>query len=259
MNTSARTGTSSRSSSASPSLRRRSVPSATPRRSRRCSIRYPCTSAAPGSTPRITGAAAARRSRRRTRATRRRRTSRLRRRPRRPSSGREGPVADDAAGRKETFSRPRRLRRRLPGHHRDYGDVVLAPDDVAAGRGPTEPAVQRVAVTRALQHPPELDELPGGQVGRQRLKQRLPFERQLHECAEAEQLVQRRAQDRLLAAAARDVRVARVELVLADARVDQRALSVHVLPPLREAPAPPPRTAGGVVRTVELVREDRRR
>src|SRR5207247_7078131 len=62
MSTSARTGTSSKSSSASPSLRRRNAPSAGHRPSRRSSIPFPCTSEAPVSTPPTTGAAVGRRS-----------------------------------------------------------------------------------------------------------------------------------------------------------------------------------------------------
>src|SRR6185312_17414151 len=100
------------------------------------------------------------------------------------------------------------------------------------GRRPTEAAVERVAVTRALHHPAQLHELPGREIGRERLEQALAVERQLHERPEAQQLVQGCAQYRLLPAAARDVGVARIELVLADARVDQRALPVHVLPAL---------------------------
>ena len=65
---------------------------------------------------------------------------------------------------------------------------------------------------------------------------------------------------RLLARAARDVGLARVEQVLADARVDQRALAVHVLLALREPPALPRRAARlRRVRAVEAVREDRLR
>src|SRR5947207_8533563 len=252
MSTSARTGTSSRSSSASPSLRPRSVPSATLRRSRRCSIRCRCISAARGSTPRTTGAAVGRRSPPRTRATpaaaRRRRTLRPRRKPPRPDLGPECPVADDAAGREKTLAGTGRLRGRTAADLREHRAVVVAPDDVPACRRASEPAVQRVAVVRTLQHPAELDELPCAQVGAQRLQQALAVERQLQECAEADQLVERRAQDGLLPASTTDVRVAWVELVLADPRVDQGALPVHVLQPLCEAPAFPSRTAGGVVR-----------
>ena len=64
---------------------------------------------------------------------------------------------------------------------------------------------------------------------------------------------------RLLARAARDVGLGRVELVLADARVDQRPPAVHVLPALGEAPALPCRTALRLERAVEPVREDRLR
>ena len=60
--------------------------------------------------------------------------------------------------------------------------------------------------------------------------------------------------------AAGEVRLRRVELVLADARVDQRALPVHVLPAFLEAPAlPGTRTGRRSRRAVEAVGEDRLR
>jgi len=66
--------------------------------------------------------------------------------------------------------------------------------------------------------------------------------------------------EKLLARAARHVGLARVEHVLADARVDQRALAVQVLLALREAPALPLRAARlRRERAVEAVRADRLR
>ena len=62
--------------------------------------------------------------------------------------------------------------------------------------------------------------------------------------------------DRLLSGAARDVGVRRIELVRPDPRVDERALAVHVLGALLEAPALPALAASGLVRAVEPVRED---
>src|SRR4029453_1361529 len=62
-----------------------------------------------------------------------------------------------------------------------------------------------------------------------------------------------RLQDVLVALAAGDVALTRVEQVLAHARIDERALPVHVLLAGLEAPAGPARTPRlGAVRAVEL-------
>src|SRR6266508_1227775 len=94
MNTSAPTGTSSKSSSGSPTPRRRRAPSAAPHLSRRSCIPYRSISAARASTRPTTGRAAARRRPRRSRATpgrasrAKRKTSPPKRKPPRPSRAR---------------------------------------------------------------------------------------------------------------------------------------------------------------------------
>ena len=78
---------------------------------------------------------------------------------------------------------------------------------------------------------------------------------------DARHLVERRLDDLLLAPRAVEVRLARVEQVLADARVDERPPAVHVLLPALEAPARA--TAAHrfavCVGAVEAVRADRPR
>ena len=74
--------------------------------------------------------------------------------------------------------------------------------------------------------------------------------------AGARELAHRRLHHRLLVLAARDVRPRRVVAVLADPRVDQRPVSVHVLDALGELPPRPRRALARRVRAVELVRED---
>ena len=69
-----------------------------------------------------------------------------------------------------------------------------------------------------------------------------------------------RLRDCLLSGAAGQVALARVQLVLADPRVDQGALAVHVLRPALEPPALPLLAASLCLeRAVEAVREDRLR
>ena len=103
--------------------------------------------------------------------------------------------------------------------------------------------MQRVLLACSFEHPAELDELPGRQVGGQRFQERVAVEREPHHGPEAEQLGHHGAHDRLLAQAACDVAVGRVELVLPDARIDERALPVHVLQAFVESVAVPARTA----------------
>ncbi len=103
--------------------------------------------------------------------------------------------------------------------------------------------MERVLLARALQHPPELGELPRTEVCGQRVQERVAVEREFQDRAEAEQLGHDGTYHRLLPQAAGDVAVRRVELVLTDARVDERALSVHVLRPLLKPVARPARTA----------------
>ena len=120
--------------------------------------------------------------------------------------------------------------------------------------------MQRTALVRAEADPAELQELSGGQVRRQRLDEAGADERQLHEGAEGDELVGHRLDDGLLALAAREVVLGRVEPVLPHARVDQRPLAVHRLRPLLEPPAGPLLAARlGRVGAVEAVGEDRLR
>ena len=73
----------------------------------------------------------------------------------------------------------RRLRRGAAEEHRDRRGVVLArapraaPAEIAA-----EPAVHGTRRGSAELHPAELHQLAGGQVGRQRLRQRAAVERE---------------------------------------------------------------------------------
>src|SRR5947209_15995777 len=165
-------------------------------------------------------------------------------------------VADDAAGTEEAGSGRRRLRRGGPEHFLDDLDVLLGAGDVAvAGRRPAQPAVHGVA--GAELHPGELDEIPGGEVGRDRREERRPVERQREEPRRARELRKRRLHHRLLVLTALEVRPRRVEPVLPDARVDERRVAVHVLHALVEAPALPLLAARRRrVRTVEAVGED---
>ena len=106
---------------------------------------------------------------------------------------------------------------------------------------------------------PSCIELPRGEIGRERRGERVAREGEAQERGDARDLVPDRLRDRLLATAARDVRVRRVELVRADPRVDERPPTVHVLDALGEAPSLPVAAAGWLVRAVECVREDRLR
>src|SRR6185437_9421113 len=148
----------------------------------------------------------------------------------------------DAAGAVEPGARRRRLRGRVPQHHLDDSDVLLvARDEAVAVVLAAEAAVQGRA--GAELHPGELDELPRREVRRERLHQVAAAEREPEEGAGARELAQRRLHDLLLAQPAADVGVRRVQLVLANARVDERTVAVHVHA-LVEAPTRPLRAAG---------------
>ena len=83
-------------------------------------------------------------------------------------------------------------------------------------------------------------------------------ERQLQRGAERRDLVGCGLNDLLLAAGAVEVRLRRIEPVLADPRVDECPLPVHVLAALLEPPAVPgPAARRGRVRAVEPVGENR--
>ena len=107
--------------------------------------------------------------------------------------------------------------------------------------------------------PAQPEELVGREIGRQGLQQAPADERHPDVGAEARELAHHGLQHLLIPLAARDVRLGRIERVLADARVDQRALAVEVHLPLREPPAGPAGAADGRgVRAVEF-RDDRAR
>src|SRR4029077_8529415 len=94
------------------------------------------------------------------------------------------------------------------------------------------------------------------EVGREGLHQVASHERQVEKGPDARELGRDRLDNLLLARRASQIFLARIEAILPDARVDQRALAVHMLWPLLEMPAVP-RTAFGVVeRAIELVRPD---
>ena len=99
--------------------------------------------------------------------------------------------------------------------------------------------MERAAGVRAEAHPAELGDLPGREVGHERRGQRVADEGKPDERPEAGDLVADGVCDRLLAAPSCQVVVRRVVLVRANPRVDERAPAVHVLRPLREAPALP--------------------
>src|SRR5436853_2134695 len=116
--------------------------------------------------------------------------------------------------------------------------------------------MQRLRPRRALEHPAELDELPGGGIRCERPDEFAPVERQTEERGKAHELALDGAKHLLLALAARDVRICGIELVLPDARVDLGAPAVHVLTPFREPPTLPRLAPLDAVRAVERVRED---
>ena len=127
------------------------------------------------------------------------------------------------------------------------------------GSPPRRQCSERLSFERK-RDPAELQQLTGREVGRERLDEVVADERQLHEGAGGDELVRHRLDDRLLPLAAREVVLGRVEPVLTDARVDQRALAAHRLPALAETPALPFLAARlGRVRAVEAVGEDRLR
>ena len=106
--------------------------------------------------------------------------------------------------------------------------------------------------------PADLHQLGRRQIGRERLHQVAADERQLEERARARELRHQRLQDGLLPRPPCDVGVGRIELVFANARIDQRAVAAHVLYALPEPPALPAFAARvRRIGTVELVREDR--
>src|SRR2546430_15036189 len=87
--------------------------------------------------------------------------------------------------------------------------------------------------------PADLRQLRRRQIGRERLHQIAAYEGKLEERAGAGELGHQRLYNGLLPRPASDVRVGRIELVLADARVDQGAIAAHVLRALPETPALP--------------------
>ena len=120
--------------------------------------------------------------------------------------------------------------------------------------------MERPAGVGPEEDPAELEQLPGAQVGRERRDEIVADERQPDRSPDARHLVERRLQDLLLAARPREVRLARLEKVAPDPRVDERPAAVHVLRPALEPPARPPRaTLGGGERAVEAIRADRPR
>ena len=120
--------------------------------------------------------------------------------------------------------------------------------------------MERAAVVRAELDPAELHQLTGREVGRERLGEIAADERKAQERPGPGELARHRLDHGLLPVGARQVVVRRVELVLADAGVDQGAPAVHLLLALAEPPARPLLAARvGCVRAVELVREDRLR
>src|SRR5207247_7735605 len=108
-------------------------------------------------------------------------------------------------------------------HHPDDLAIVLARLDhrlaASARRLAAEAAVKRAAARCAELDPAELEELPGGEVGRERLQQIAADEGQLEERAEARQLRRDRLQHALLPLGARHVALGPVQLVLPDPRV----------------------------------------
>src|SRR5579862_5549257 len=259
MSTAAQTATSSSASSRWPRPRPRCATSAAPARSSSSSTRWPSTTRARASIRPTT--ARGRRRRAATRAAPRptrspRSRSRRRRRPPPPATRLlERLIADDAARPEEAGARSGRLRRGVAEHFLHHLDVLLGRVDVPVVGGAAQAAVHDVA--GAELHPAELHEVPGGHVGRDRRKQVRPVERQREEARRARELRKRRLHDRLLVLLPLEVRPGRVELVLSDARVDERRVPVHVLRPLREAPAGPLlATRLRRVRTVEAVGED---
>ena len=118
--------------------------------------------------------------------------------------------------------------------------------------------MQCIARTGAEVCPPELEQLPGGQIGRQRLDHLAAEERHAQSGPEPGQLRSGSLHHLLLTPAAGEVGLGWVELVLADAGVDERTLPVHVLFALGEAPAGPGVAARRRrVGTIEPVGQDR--
>src|SRR5688500_16317508 len=140
---------------------------------------------------------------------------------------------DDAACR-EWLPRRRRLRRRTPVEHPDDLEVLLVADDhrLAADERElaAEAAVQRPGRIRAEAHPAELQQLTRAEVGRERLDDVVADEGQPEERRGADDLCGQRLDDCLLPVAPRQVVLGRVETVLADARIDDRAATIHIPP-----------------------------
>src|SRR4051812_10445114 len=119
------------------------------------------------------------------------------------TAGRYPLPADDAAGPVGAGRGLGRLRRALPGHHGDHGDVLLGPDDVVdpadVRREPAEAAFQLPVRRRAELDPGQLEDLRGREVGRERLRDVVTVEGRLEVLGEADDLVGHRGDDRLLA------------------------------------------------------------
>ena len=98
-----------------------------------------------------------------------------------------------------------------------------------------ETAAERASRTES--HPAELREFPRREIRGEWRCEIAAHERKAEEGPEARDLISDSVGHDLLAVATRDVGVGRVELVRADARVDEGSPSVHVLHALLEAPA----------------------
>ena len=136
------------------------------------------------------------------------------------------------------------LRRRQAVPHREDAGGFLAGEQhrgsADLGGIAAEPAVERVRAGGAELHPAELENCRR-EVGGERFIQRASVEGQQRSVENGGQLRRRGLRHGLLARLPGQVVLGRVELVLADPRVDQRPLAVHVLDARMEAPALPRR------------------